>query len=190
MIGLYLFCAALGAPLVAWFLFSGGEDSGGGEGDGGEGGGGDSSIGAIMFRLLPLSTIALAVATFGVTGSLLTLFDTAGATTFVAAVVTAVIAGALNSTAFALIRGSDNAVVSDDRRLSGSTGRVVLPVGDERRGRIALTYDGQQIFLSAQAIADYETPTDHLELEVGAPVVVVEVRNGVALVARIDPELT
>lgn len=176
MTGLYLFAAAAGVPLLIWFLFSGGEDDAS-ESDG---------IGGVMLRLLPLSTIAMVFATFGVAGLVLGAVGTTEGTTLLAAVGVAVVAGALNSTAFAYLRRSESTSAVGDADLAGSVGRVVLPVAGERRGRIAVTSAGQQVYLSARAIPGSAEP----ELEVGAPVLVVEVRDGVASVTRLDPELT
>lgn len=174
---LYFFAAAVGVPLVLWFLFSGGDE-------GGEGGA-DDGIGGVMLRLLPLSTIAFFLATFGVCGLVLDFANTGGATTFAAATGTAVVAGALNSTLFAYLRRSESGSSVTERELAGSIGRVVLPIAGERRGRVALDVGGQQVYLSAQTMPDAPA-----ELEVGAPVLVVEVDGGIARVTRLDPELT
>lgn len=184
MTGLYLFAAAVGVPLVAWFLFAGGDDAG----DGGDGGGSDDAgIGAVMVRLLPLNSIAIAAATFGVTG--LALGAAAGTrptTTFVWAVIAGAVAGVLNSTVFSYIRRSDSTSGASDAQLAGAIGRVVLPVGAGRRGRIAVSAGDQQIYLSAEAVSDLGAQG---ELEVGTPVLIVEVSDGIAGVTRLDPEL-
>lgn len=175
MTGLYLFTAAAGVPLVVWFMFSGGD----------EGGAGDDGTAAVMFRRLPLTTIALAAATFGVCGLILTAAGTTGASTLVAAVVAGVIAGGLNSVLFGYLRRSESTTGVDDEQLAGKIGRVVVPMAGDRRGRIAVSVGGQQIHLSAHALPG--APTD---LGVGSPVLVVEVHNGIAEVTGLDPELT
>jgi len=177
MTGIYLFAAAAGVPLMAWFLLSGGD----------EGGGGDQGIGGLMFRLLPLSTIAIMAATFGLCGLALGLAGTGSGTTLLAAVVIAGVAGALNSTVFAYLRRSDSTASVGDEQLVGTVGRVVVPIAGGHRGRIAVSAAGQQVYLSALALPDAGSPG---ELEVGAPVLVVEVSGGVAGVVRLDPELT
>ena len=179
MTQLYLFAAAAGVPLVLWFLLSGGDG-----GDEGYGAGEDGLLG-VTFRLLPLSTLAFAAATFGVCGLLLGLVDTDDGTTFIASVIAGVLAGAANSTAFAYLRRSESSSDVSDRQLAGAVGRVVLPVAGERRGRVAVAVGGQQVYLSATTLPDVPA-----ELEVGAPILVVEVNGGIATVARIDPELT
>jgi membrane protein implicated in regulation of membrane protease activity len=179
MNGLYLFAAAAGLPLVLWFLFSGGDEGSDG------GGGGDDGLAGLAFRLLPLSTIAFILATFGVCGLILDAVGTGPGTTFVGSAGTAAVAGAINSVAFAYLRRSGSTSDVSDRQLAGAIGRVVLPIGGAHRGRVAVDVGGQQLYLSAQAMPDAPA-----ELEVGAPVLVVEVEGGIARVTRLDPELT
>ncbi len=182
MTGLYLFAAAVGVPLLAWFLLSGGDEGSNG-GDGGDG------IGGLMLRLLPLSTMAIVAATFGICGLVLGATGTGAGTTFVGAAMAAAVGGALNSTVFAYLRRSESTTAAGDEQLAGAMGRVVLPVGGERRGRVAISVGGQQLYLSARALPDASADAD-AELEVGAPVLVVEVRDGIASVTRLDPELS
>lgn len=179
MTGLYLFAAAAGVPLVLWSLLAGGDEGGG------DGGGPDDGAAGLMFRLLPLSTIAFIAATFGVCGLVLGAVDTGAFTTFAGSAAAALAAGALNSTLFSYLRRSESSSDVSDRQLAGTVGRVVLPVAGERRGRITVTVGGQQVYLSARTMPDAPA-----ELEVGAPVLVVEVEGGIARVTRLDPELT
>lgn len=172
MTGLYLFAAAAGVPLVIWFLASGDED------------GPDDGIAGVMFRLLPLSTIAFVLAAFGVAGLALGAAGVGGGSTFVAAAGAGFVAGALNSTAFAYLRRSESKTEVDDEQLAGKIGRVVVPPTGDRRGRISVTVGGQQIHLSAHAL-----PGAPAGLEVGDQVLVVEVRKGIASVTGLDPEL-
>lgn len=178
MTGVYLFAAAVGIPLVLWFVFSGGDE-------GGDGGGGEGGLAGIAFRFLPLSTLAFVAAAFGACGLALELAGTGGGTTFAGAAVAGAAAGALNSTAFAYLRRTESSTGVSDRQLAGATGRVVLPVAGGRRGRVAVSVDGQQVYLSATTLPDAPA-----ELEVGTPILVVEVDGGIACVTRLDPELT
>ena len=175
MTGLYLFAAAAGVPLVLWFALAGGD----------EGGDADDGIAGVMFRWLPLSTIAFAAAAFGVCGLLVGAAGAGQGARLVAAVVAGVVAGALNSTLFAYLRRSESTTGVADAQLAGKIGRVVVPVTGDHRGRIALTVGDQQIQLSARAL-----PQAADDLPVGSPVLVVEVRNGIASVTRLDPELS
>ena len=174
MTGLYLFAAAAGVPLVLWFLFGGGED----------GGGADDGIAGVMFRRLPLNTIAFVAAAFGVCGLVLTGVGTAGGTTFAAAMIAGGVSGLLNAALFSYLRRSESTTEVTDAQLTGKIGRVVLPLTGDRRGRIALIVGDQQIQLSALALPDAPD-----ELAIGDTVLVVDVHNGVARVAPLDPEL-
>jgi len=180
MNGLYLFAAAAGIPLVAWFLLSGGDD-------GDDGGGDHDGIGGFVARYLPLTTMAIALAAFGVCGLALGAAGRGAGTTFAAASGVAILAGVLNSTAFAYLRRTDSTTGARDEQLAGAIGRVVLPVSDEHRGRITIAVGGQQVYLSASPLPGSPSGA---ALEVGAPVLVVEVRAGVASVVRLDAELS
>lgn len=177
MTGLYLFAAAAGVPVVAWFLLSGADDGGGDDAAG---------VGGVMLRLLPLSSIAIATATFGIAGLLLGAIDTPSVPTFVVSAGVAAVAAVLNGTIFGYLRRSESTTAVGDEQVVGLVGRVVLPVAGERRGRIAVSVGGQQLYLSARALPGEPGG----ELEVGAPVLVVEVARGVAAVTRLDEELT
>jgi len=172
MTALYLFAAAAGVPLVLWFLFSG-EDAD-------EGGGGDDGIAAVMFRLFPLTSWALSAAVFGITGLAVGATGVASGLTLLVAIVVALVAGVANSVVFSFLRRSESTSDVSDAELAGTIARVVLPVAPGRRGRIALTVGGRDIYLSADAMPDTG------ELERGRPVVVVEVRGGVARISPLE----
>ena len=175
MTAVYLFAAAAGIPLVVWFLLSGSEDA---ADDGG-------AVGGVMLRLLPLSSLAIMAASFGVTGLALGFAGTDGEPTLVASVVVGAIAAVLNSFAFSYLRRSESTAGVSDAQLAGAIGRVVLPVGQDHRGRIAISAGGQQVYLSARPVPG----ATEGELEAGARILVVEVRDGIASVTRLDPEL-
>ncbi|MGH9266350.1 MAG: hypothetical protein ACRD1D_16825 [Acidimicrobiales bacterium] len=174
MTGLYLFAAAAGVPLVLWFILGGSED----------GAGPDDGIAGVMFRRLPLNTIAFVAAAFGVCGLVLTAVGTRSATTFTSAVIAGAVAGVVNAALFSYLRRSESTTEVTDAELTGKIGRVVLPLTGDRRGRITLTVGDQQIQLSALALPDAPD-----ELAIGDTVLVVDVHNGVARVAPLDPEL-
>lgn len=184
MTGLYLFTAAVGVPLVAFFLLSGGDDGGDGGADDGGSGGGDG-VGALMLRALPLSSIAIAAAAFGITGLALGATGSSASFTLIAALAMAALGAVLNSALFGYVRRSTSTSGVPDAQLGGSIGRVILAVGPGRRGRISLAANGQQIYLSAEL-----SPTDEQTLAAGDRVLVVEVRDGLATVTALDPELT
>ena len=190
MTGIYLFAAAAGVPLVVWFLLSGADDGGGdGPGDGGadDGSGGGDGIAAVTLRMLPLSTVAIAVAMFGITGLVLGALDTADAATLAAAIAIGLGAGVLNSTVFSYLRRSSSTAAIADDQVVGSVGRAVLPIAPDRRGRVAVEVGDQRLYFSAVPFAD---PDGAPTFDVGDPILIVQVANGVASVTRLDPELT
>lgn len=194
MTTLFALFAAAGVPLVAWSLLAG--DSS----DGGDAGGGDDGgVGGIMLRLLPLSTLAIVAATFGVTGLALGAVGTSAPATLFWAIAVAVLAGGLNTALFGYIRRSDSGGSLSDEELEGAIGQVVLPISGSGRGRIAVSVNDQQMYLTAEAIRGphelgeaegSSTDLVPLELAVGDPILVVHIRAGVAGVIPLDVDLT
>lgn len=195
MTAVFALFAAAGVPLVAWFLLAGDGSDGGDSGGGGDADG----LGGIMLRLFPLSTLAIAAATFGVTGLALGAIGTSAAASLLWAIVIAVLAGALNTALFGYIRRSDSGSSLSDDQLAGAIGRVVLPIPASGRGRVAVTVNDQELYLSAEALPTggersgpdaASTDLAPVELAVGDPILVVQMREGVADVIPLDPGLT
>jgi membrane protein implicated in regulation of membrane protease activity len=172
---LYLFFAGVGVPLVIWSLVAGGGESELGEADGG---GGDS--GPLMLRLLPLSSLALAAATFGITGLVLGALDVTTGVAALSAAGLAVVAAVLNSAVFAYVRRTESTSDISDASIAGAIGRVVVPVEPGRRGRVVVSLSDRDVALTAQGIGTAET------LAIGSAVVVVEMERGIARVARLE----
>ena len=178
MTGLYIFMLATGAPLLLWFVFSGGEADveAGAEIDG---------LGDV-FSVIPLSSLAFVATFFGATGLVSDALGTGTVATFLAALVIGVLAGALNTAAFAYLRRTEASSEVSDREIEGSIARVALPVSSEHRGRIVLNVAGARTQMTAAPIDPAEGDDT---IEAGARVIVVRVEAGVALVTRLDPEL-
>ena len=178
MTWLYAFMLAAGAPLLLWFAFSGGdaEMEAGGEVDGL----------SEVFTIIPLSSLAFVATFFGATGLVSEWLGTGGVFTLLMAVVVGVLAGGLNSAAFAYLRHSEASSEVSDREIEGSIARVSLPMSNERRGRIVLTVAGARTQMTAAPIDPLD---DAQTIEAGARVIVVRIEGGVALVTRLDPEL-
>ena len=134
MTWLYAFMLAAGAPLLVWFVFSGGdaEVDAGAEVDG---------LGEV-FTIIPLSSLAFVATFFGAAGLLSQQIGTGPIVTLLVAVVIGVLAGGLNSAAFAYLRRSEASSEVSDREIEGSIARVSMPISSERRGRIVLTVAG------------------------------------------------
>lgn len=173
MTSLYLFCAAVGVPLLLWFSFAG-------DADGGEGFGDAEADGPLAF--LSLSTLSFILAFFGLTGLLLDLIGTAGVVTLVVAITVAVMAGGLNSAVFRWIRKNSNSSEVLDHELEGTIANVALPISSDHRGKIILTKAGAREQMTA-------TPVDGSTIDQGERVVIVRVERGVALVAPLGPDL-
>ncbi len=184
MTSLYLFFLAVGGPVLAWILFAG-LDSGGGAGGhmggGGHIGGGHMGGDGIM-SVIPLSSIAFVMTFFGATGLAARSVGTSTVFTFVMAVLVGLGAGVLNSAAFRWLRRNSSSSDVTNRELEGSIARVILPVDMVHRGRIVVNIAGAREQMTA-------SPADGSSMAVGAEVVIVEVSQGVALVASFDPAL-
>lgn len=178
--GLFIFALAAGAPLLLWFAFSGGDaDLGGNADTDGDGGG--------VMSVIPLSTLAFVLTFFGVTGLVTRWAGTGPVTALGLALVVGIAAGVLNSTVFAWLRRTEVSSEVTDKELEGTIARVALPVSAQHRGRIVLDVGGSQARMTA---APAPVDSDEVgEIEVGAQVIVVSVKDGVALVTRLAPEL-
>ncbi len=197
MTSLYLFSLAVGGPVLAWIVFAG-LDGGGHVGDvggaeigvgdigdlggahiGGDGHGGD---GHGILSVIPLSSVAFVMTFFGATGLAAQSLGTSAVIAFIMAVVIGFGAGILNSVAFRWIRHNSTSSDVTNRDLEGSIARVVLPVDTSHRGKIVVNIAGAREQMTA-------APADGSSMDIGDKVVIVEVSQGVALVASLDPAL-
>ena len=178
MTWLYAFMLAAGAPVLLWFVFTGGDS----EMDAGAEMDGLSEV----FAVIPLSSLAFVATFFGATGLVSEWLGTGGVFTLLLAVVVGVLAGGLNSAAFAYLRRSEASSEVSDREIEGSIARVSLPISNERRGRIVLPVAGARTQMTAALI---DAADGDQTIEAGARVIVVRIEGGVALVTRLDPEL-
>jgi len=170
MTGLYVFFLAVGAPLLLWFAFAGDADA--------DGFGGDVDADGPL-SVIPLSTFAFVMAFFGLTGVLADVAGTGVLVGFILAATVGVVAGALNSAAFAWLRRNSTSSEVMDAELEGQIARVALPVSTEHRGKIVLEIAGAREQMTA-------APADASTIDIGKPVVVVRVEGGVAYVAPLD----
>lgn len=178
MTWLYVFMLAAGAPLLLWFVFSGGEA----DMEAGAEAGGLSEV----FTVIPLSSLAFVATFFGATGLASEWLGTNAVFALFMAIVVGVLAGVLNSAAFAYLRRTEASSEVTDREVEGSIARVSLPMSNEQRGRIVLTVAGARTQMTASPI---DVLADGAAIEPGARVIVVRIEGGVALVTRLDPEL-
>jgi len=185
MFGVYLFCAVLGGGLVLLSLL-GGDDADAGVGEGLDSQGTNtgpgmhgSAAGELLLGLFRFRNLTFLMAGFGITGLLGTWLGTASGTTLV-------LAGGVGASAMLLVHGvftwlrrTDSAVdVFSDQDLEGTFARVVVPMTAGTMGRVSCIASGQQLYLTARldAAATQAVP-------VGAPVVILRMRDGVAEVS-------
>ena len=140
-----------------------------------------------VFTIIPLSSLAFVATFFGATGLVSEWLGTGGVFTLLMAVVVGVLAGGLNSAAFAYLRRSEASSEVSDREIEGSIARVSLPITERAarpdrapRGRCPHPDDGR----AHRSLLDGDQT-----IEAGARVIVVRIEGGVALVTRLDPEL-
>ena len=178
MTWLYAFMLAAGAPLLLWFIISGGDTDfdAGGEIDG---------LGDV-FSVIPISSLVMTATFFGATGLLSEALGANAAVAFATAAVVGVVAGTINSAAFAYLRRTEASSEVSDREIEGTIARVTLPISSDHRGRIVLTVAGARTQMTASPIGTVDA--DEV-IEAGARVLVVRIEGGVALVTRLDPEL-
>ncbi len=172
---LFIFALAAGAPLLVWLVFAGGDSDLGSDADA-DGG---------VFTVIPLSTLAFVLAFFGATGLVSRWAGSGVMTALGLALVVGALAGALNGTVFAWLRRTEVSSEVTNKDLEGTIARVALPVSARRRGRIVLDIAGSRAQMTASPFDSGESG----EIEAGVQVIVVGVRDGVALVTRLAPEL-
>lgn len=170
----YVFCLAVGAPLLLWFAFAGDADA--------DGPGGDADADAGPLSVIPLSSVAFVLAFFGLSGVIGSATGTAALLVFLFAAVVGVVAGAMNTAAFSWLRRHSNSSDVLDSELEGSIANVALPISSEQRGKIIVTKAGAREQMTA-------SPVDGSAIDPGERVVIVRVDRGVALVAPLGPDL-
>ena len=170
---IYLFCAAVGIPMLIWFAFVGDDGDGFGDADA------DGALVAIS-----LSTISFVVGFFGLAGLLFEASGLSGIIVTPLALLAGIGAGGLSSRVMRWVR--DNSTSSDvpDSALQGTVAKVAMRVSAEHRGKIVVIKGGAREQMTA-------TPVDGSSIDVGQEVVIVGVERGVALVAPMQtlPEI-
>lgn len=133
--------------------------------------------------LLTFRTLIFFLAFFGAVGIVLSLLDYSEPVPFISALGLGAIAGVTNARLMSYLKRSEVSSHLTQREISGSTARVVLPIGQERRGRVEIDLGGQPQYMVA---LPYRPNAP--EMAQGAQVVVVEVREGTAFVAPLPSE--
>lgn len=145
---------------------------------------GDASVaGAVggisdwVSSLLTFRALIFFAAFFGAVGIVLTVLDYSEPLPFLSALALGGFAGVVNARLMRYLKRSEMSSHLTARDLGGTTARVVLPIADERRGRVEIDVGGQPTFMVALPYRP-----NGAELAPGDQVVVVEVREGTAFV--------
>ncbi len=144
-------------------------------------GAGGSMVGDTLAGLLSFRSVVFGSAFFGIAGTIFTLLDYASAVTLLSALLVGGVAAVTNSLLFSALRRSSVDSNVTQRTLTGRAGAVVLPIEPGRRGRVRISLGGQPQFLVARHADERSTET----FGRGAPIVVVAMENGTALVASL-----
>lgn len=188
MLPVYLGCLALGGLLIIASVVMGGKDldkdvskeidlSKDVDLDGHEL---DKAETGTWLPFLSLRFWTFALATFGLAGSLLSLLGFSDPVSAPSSALTGIFVGW--AVAWAFRRLSRERVTGDIglRQIAGKEGRLLLPVGPERTGKVRVVIDGQDVDLPART-------GDDRTLELKQQVLVVRVVDGVAEVTSVEP---
>jgi membrane protein implicated in regulation of membrane protease activity len=149
--------------------------------------GGDSGIGGaigdFVGSLLNFRSAVLALTFFGLSGIVFTVLDTSAALTFVTALVLGFVAAVANSTLTRFVTKNQASSQVTLREMRGMAAEVMLPIADDRRGRVRAQIAGQTEYFTALPYKAGQS------FAMGETVVVVEIEDGMAKVASLR-ELT
>jgi hypothetical protein len=185
MTALYWFAMVVG---VGMYLFSVFADTTGAHGDvdGHVDVGGDHHHGLDTYKLLSLRNATYFLFAFGVTGVSLTWLrgGTGGLLTAVLALAIGALGAGISTVVFGWLRKSESGDMPGDRAWLGATAQVLLPLHTGGTGKILVSRSGRAQELLARPFDD-----DASNPERWSSVLVLEIRDGIALVAPSD-ELT
>lgn len=139
------------------------------------------ALGALAATLLSLRFWTFALASFGMTGLLLTLFGVASMVTLGLSVATGIGVGAGVTTLLRAVSRDTVTSALDARSLRGRDAEVILAVGPSKLGKIRLVHNGQILELPA-------TTREQRLLERAERVLVVDIAGGTADVTSIAPD--
>lgn len=149
---------------------------------------GDADGGSAASKVLSLRTVVYTLFGFGGVGTLLSMLWQGGApvTTAAFSAVGGLSPGALIHSVFAYIRGSESGQRQHESSFEGLLGRVVLPLAEGSWGEIVVARGTREFRLKAQPHSSMEGDASAADWK---RVIVVEMKNGIALVAPGEGEL-
>jgi hypothetical protein len=195
MFGVFVFAAVFGWLFVAIFLFSSTDF----DGDVGldadmdldvdtdldldtDAGGHADTAASLLGAFFSFRSIVFFMAFFGLTGILLTWLDTGTFLAVVAAIGIGLFAAFINVKLMDYLRRTSVSSRLTDSTIAGNAAKVIVPISRASRGKVAVTVSGQPLYLVALPFNDRQ----EAEYAVGDTVVIVEVKDGAALVAAMD----
>lgn len=190
MLAAYIFSLAVGGGLLALTLFGDFFDS---DVDADAGFDVDADADALsggseIAKLLSLRSLVYALFGFGAAGLVLH-FAWAGAQPLITALIAGGMglgSGALVSTVFGYLKRTEAGAMQGERALVGLSGKVLMAIPDGETGTVRIRSGERRYRMRARA----DTPLGAAQtLEAGRSVVVVDVRDGVALVTPVDHRL-
>jgi hypothetical protein len=186
MSALYWFAFVVGAGMFLFSLFS--DLTGHGDVDSHadvDAGHIDGHHGADGFKILSLRNATYFLFGFGVSGVVMTWLTGGrwGILTALLSLTLGVLGGALSSLAFGYLRRSDSGDLPGDSSWVGTVGRVSIPLVADGTGKIVVTRASREHELLARPFDETANP------ERWTSVIVLEMRQGVALVAPNDSSL-
>ncbi|MDJ0953288.1 MAG: hypothetical protein QNJ81_06385 [Acidimicrobiia bacterium] len=188
MFTVFVFAAVIGWILVAVFLFSAADldVDFGVDADidlDADGGLDVSSSGLQMLgAIFSLRSLVFLAAFFGLTGVLLTWLNAGTAAALGFAIAVGVFAAFINVRLMQYLKTTSVSSQLRDSNIEGNAAQVVVPIVAGKRGKVSVDVDGQRLYLVA---APYNERHEH-DYSVGDTVVIVEVKNGSALVTPMD----
>lgn len=188
MFTVFLFTAVIGWIFVAVFLFSAGDFDLDLDVDADldlDADGGSAASGAgleILGAIFSFRSIVFFAAFFGLTGLLLTWLDAATILAVIIAIGIGLFAAFINVKLMQYLQRTSVNSQLKDTNIAGNAAKVTVPITAESRGKVSVDVNGQRLYLIA---TPYNSKHDQ-EFAVGDTVVIVEVKNGSALVTSMD----
>lgn len=185
MTALYWFAMVVGVGMYLFSAFAG-ASGGGHDVDGDVHVDGDSHHDIDSYKLLSLRNATYFLFAFGVTGvALSSLWDgRRGFLTAVLALAIGATGAAISSLVFGWLKKSESGDMPGDRAWLGASAEVLLPLSTGGTGKILVSRGGR-----AQELLARPFDTDATRPETWSSVMVLEIRDGIALVAP-NEELT
>lgn len=185
MLATYVFCATVGGALLALSFFGDFLD---GAGDGAlDVDGAEDAAGGVA-KLFSLRTIVYGLFGFGASGTALHLLWSGArpGTAAVAAGAAGLVSGGLASAVFGYLKHSEAGEIPGEASFVGLAGKVTVAVEAGSPGTVSVQRGGRRYRLRARA---HDADGRAGSLPEGRPVVVVDMKDGVAAVAPVDAKL-